>query len=524
MGMKRLSLILGITAFALFFSSCEKDIPGKMEEGEKVEIFFSINTSNYHTAPDVVRSSDMKEPDSRTIYLNEDFYLRTTLEPDAEELRGDEPFIEGQRICFKAFDVSIPAAPVETDSKIYSYSTSAGKFIPLTTPLGVEPDGSTPYRFVAYSYFGEANVTPDDAVIDPVHDLVWGKTLTDQAITDTETSRTVTIHMTHQFARVKVVVKSGISGANITALSGVEVAGGMQATLTPFDGDISWSGTASQVVDPFTVNSVTDRESGYRTVAPVGTGPIGVRIGSIEVSASISIFSDKWAYFNSMLDAATSYTLVVELMRGAAFAYSNIFWDGEKLTFDVTDLGHQKYEGVFFKFGSLVGISPVAGFSSSTTILYKPAEIITGAYSTYGEIPYWDTNNDVGNPSISTLKGDICKYINPVYRLPRLGEFPVTGWSFLWVHGYPRLSDGTTVVPGYGTCGVFIFPTAEWLQPDGSFPSFSQSQHSRCYVWHSSAYDATKGYCFYFNNNDGSVVLTAPNDRNYAYPIRCIRN
>jgi hypothetical protein len=250
---------------------------------------------------------------------------------------------------------------------------------------------------------------------------------------------------------------------------------------------------------------------------PVGTEPAGVRIGSIEVSASISTFSDKWAYFNSTLDAGTSYTLVVALVQGAAFANSNIFWDGEKLTFDILDLGHQYYQGVVFKFGSLVGMSPVSGTFSTSRIIYTPTEIITGAYSSWGEIPYWDDNSDVGDPDIDALKGDICKYINPGFRLPKFGEFSITGWSkFINNNQQPSNDEGTAHAWSYYG---FLWATGH-VWNNGDFQVLNASGR---YLY-GSAYDATSAYVLGFTRDEINLSnIWSPRDFGAA-AVRCIRN
>jgi hypothetical protein len=260
--------------------ACEKDVLGDGDKGEKVEILFSINTSNYHTAPDLVRSGGVREPDSRTIYLNEDFYLRATLTPDAEEdLLGDEPFIDEQKLCFAAFLTD--GTQVGTMA-VYTYSN--GKWT-SSNPLGITPDNITEYRFVAYSYFDETGTPPTDGLgIDPSHDLVWGQSVNKKIEDYTEAVRTVSISMTHKFARIRVRVRSSISSATITTLSGVTVEGGKEADLALFDGGISYGNAVTQGVS--IASSGTDIYSSYRTVSPVSPAPIQVKIGTLEVSVS----------------------------------------------------------------------------------------------------------------------------------------------------------------------------------------------------------------------------------------------
>jgi hypothetical protein len=542
LNMNRSGLVLVLAALGLLLASCEKEISENLDGGKKVEIFFSMNAASYHTAPDVMRNGNVREPTSRTIYLNDEMYLRATLEPDSEDaLRLSASFIDGQRICFKAFDVSVPSLPVETDSKIYSYSTSAGKFIPLTTPLGVEPDGSTPYRFVAYSYFGEADVTPDVSNIDPIHDLVWGKTLIDQSITDTETSRTVSINMEHQFAQVKVKVRSSITNADITDLSGVKIGGGKKAALTPFDGAINWNGTDDQGVDPFTVNSTKERESEFRTVTPVETAPVRVTIGSVKVSTNSSTFSNKWTLFDSTLDPATRYTLVVDLRRGNAFAYSNVYWDDTKLTFDATDKGHRGYQGLLFKWGSLVGISPVGQYwTNDGTPIYKAGSSAPTTAPSWGSILVWDSAEDVGTPNTGTLKGDICKYINAAYRMPRQGEFGTdngsnqTDWVWVGGSGGSATSGAANEAGRYDFNGVVKTTTTstigEVALPLSGFRDADYGVLLEVGIiggyWYGTYPIGYPGvaYPWRYDASHSNVAPYGGQKAGYAYAIRCVRN
>jgi hypothetical protein len=540
----RASLLAGLL---FLFASCEKDIAEGYGEGKKVEIFFSVNTTNYQAGGNVVRNAGARDSESTTMYINDSLYLQTTLVPDSEEeLRGPVTFKEGQKLCFAAFLTS--GVQVGTTA-VYTYS--GGKWTPVGDPLGVTPDNSTEYRFVAYSYFDETGTPPtDNSTIDPVHDLVWGMSANTKIEDETEAARTVSIGMTHKFARVKVVVKSGITGANITDLSGVEIVGGQLATLTPFDGDISWSGTATQgIADPFTVISDTERESGYRTVMPVGAGSLKVKVGSIQVSSTATVFANQTVSFTPALSAATSYTLVVNLKR-CVWARSNIYWNGSTMTFVPAgnDLSKQGYQGVLFKFGSMVGVSPVGDFVADSTPVYKAGSSTSSTYSDWIDIPYWDSG-DVGDPIIGDLKGDICKYLSTEtgvvsgdYRLPRNGEFGTTnGWNqdgWVMVNSWSNVTtgdiDGTYdfIANGKGyakntTMGDVCFPTSG--RRYGYFDQYGQFVPTGLLLatgliaayWSGSIYYVGYPYALY-----ATTTSVYPNDNNSqiqsAYPIRCV--
>jgi hypothetical protein len=462
---RRKGLMVGVAALVVFLVSCEKDISENRGGREKVEILFSINTTGYQTGADVVRSADAWESSSTTMYLNDSIYLRTTLVPDSvdettfdgDQLRATTGFTDGQKLCFAAFLTN--GTQVGTTA-IYTYSTATNKWIPDGDPLGVEPNNSTMYRFVAYSYFGSTD-TPGLSSFDPSKDLIWGSV--EKRVEDTEVSRTVVINMLHVFARVRVLVRS--TGANITTLSGVEVEGGKQATLTPFSGGISWGGAVTQNVS--IASSGNNIYSSYRTVTPVTPAPTTVKVGSLKVSTSSTTFSNRTVSFNSTLNAGTSYTLVVDVKK-LVWARSNIYWDGSKMTFVPagTDNSKEGYQGLFFKFGSLVGISPRKWVDNST-LVYEAGNSTPTTASWY-DILYWDDLGVVGNPNTSTLKGDICKYINSAYRLPQSGEFDTAGnWvysgGFISNNSPEGNADGTSVISAYAEntlMGNIRFPAA----------------------------------------------------------------
>jgi hypothetical protein len=198
------------------------------------------------------------------------------------------------------------------------------------------------------------------------------------------------------------------------------------------------------------------------------------------------------------LSPGYNYTLRVNI-RIPLFAGSNIYWkwkddsdpthaEGGYLTFDLaTDVDkHEGYQGVFFRFGSLVGISPkTSGAGNISTLapipIYVPvvASPLTSSSwtaTTYGaagytkftvaagndtdsdpEIPYLDGRTDfraTDNTRNSTyvidaerndptemyakLRGDICQYLGKtgvvpdIYRLPTSTEFGIAHSNGNW--------------------------------------------------------------------------------------------
>jgi hypothetical protein len=185
------------------------------------------------------------------------------------------------------------------------------------------------------------------------------------------------------------------------------------------------------VTDPVTVNTGA-------------ANPIYVNIGSLELDG-YDPFTGLQAKFTRALTAGYAYTLVINFQK-TDFAWSNIYWvstggnDGY-LTFDKGSSGHEFYQGVFFKWGSLVGVSPnpsddsdAYGSFTSTTPIYKPTSETTFTKTTvagWANVPhmtipsYADYGNYVLNQgnNWSAGTGDICNFIDDDYRLPNKGDF-----------------------------------------------------------------------------------------------------
>ncbi|MDR0976239.1 MAG: DUF4906 domain-containing protein [Prevotellaceae bacterium] len=245
-----------------------------------------------------------------------------------------------------------------------------------------------------------------------------------------------------------------------------------------------------------------------------------------------------------------------------AWAGCNIYWNGTTLTFDgAADLSHQDYMGVRFKWGSLVGISPV-GTWSGNVVVYVPAyngSAESGAakpawysgaasgkngYDTWANIPYVETSYSdnqeyqrlyVGRNDNDRLaqwgayKGDICEYLGAIgaapsgYRMPTALEFGVAGdytLSGTRADYDTDKADGTGSFTGLRMAiknGATHFPAAGARNTNGTLLNVGNNG----YYWSGSAKDATNSYYLYFTTG------VAPQSSNYRYtarPVRCIKN
>lgn len=136
--------------------------------------------------------------------------------------------------------------------------------------------------------------------------------------------------------------------------------------------------------------------------------------------------------------------------RHKGWAGSNIYWDGSKLTFDDVDKKtNERYQGLYFQWGSLWGISPQGAWSSDVKLYAPDGTITTGAkWSMWPQIgdavipgapPTGKVARDRGylyeldvTKGSTTGLGDICKYITQQaggtlhgkkWRMPTSNEF-----------------------------------------------------------------------------------------------------
>jgi hypothetical protein len=243
------------------------------------------------------------------------------------------------------------------------------------------------------------------------------------------------------------------------------------------------------------------------------------------------------------LDPGKSYTLTVNMKYRVKFAASNIYWDeqNKRLTFDEAtgNTGtHQQYQGVYFKWGSLVGFSP---FASSVTpgpadqVIYVPTyngsnsswtkgTISSFQFGDFDGVPYIaqaPNGHGYGNNYLATCnndamyqsrKGDICQYLGKTgaapkgYRMPSASEFlpdaqddpEKNGWEGLslptggGLKVGERSPDGKSVVPGYLTFKGIRFPFTGDLD-NHKF----DVDNMGCY-WSGSASSNMSAFCVFF--------------------------
>jgi hypothetical protein len=343
----------------------------------------------------------------------------------------------------------------------------------------------------------------------PDHDPLWGSSL---KVTVSAGMNKVPIEMRHVFSKVRIKATS-------EELAGKPAISNVSASLIGYQAVILYGvptkGVAeNQTFENFPSTPATTAYSVQRVVYAGNEDITTIKINSATIGGTTHMGSV--ARFNHKLLPGRSYTLTVKFDE-LVWARSNVYWDdtAEQLTFvpanGTTD--NQGYQGVFFKWGSLVGISPaqVGGsdaFSGSTPLYIPVVHASTwkatdgnstgsdtdidvsvrhnytvwseASYidDTEGDIPYMDpSQGGIGTDRSNTwlidaernnfetykgLRGDICQYIGATttdvnlkgYRMPasyEYGTHDVTSWGTPNANGWQKhTNDFTTETNGAG--------------------------------------------------------------------------
>ncbi|GHS94683.1 hypothetical protein FACS1894207_3320 [Bacteroidia bacterium] len=312
---------------------------------------------------------------------------------------------------------------------------------------------------------------------------------------------------------------------------------------------------------------ITYRENGAGAVNRTYAVPVPAIVGDAYISSiafemerqytfQFELFGKKPIEFKGVTVSDYSTVEQEEPLR-LHWAGSNIYWDGTKLTFaDSDDKSKEQYQGVFFQWGSLVGMS-AEGASGSTwsRVTYFPTnpgvdetwttDDIT--YANYADIPHATgpsvsyprdsaylaaiTNDPVtGADTIAARKGDICVYLTKIgaapkgkrWRMPTSAEFDAVG-DYVRVGPFNAITgnaNGTAPIP------------SGWRRQNLNTPYFPANGTRNIatgilagagtggWYWSSST-TAANGFYMYFSN---TVVYpaTASGARDGGAAVRCV--
>jgi hypothetical protein len=516
----RSGIWLILWGLGLLLAGCEKE--GALEgAGEKIMVNVLLEDGDYKGNETVTRGNRAAaQGETVRVSLGEDVYMEATLEEDAESPMRAAALGENVKVRVIAYQGATVASTTE-------YTVVGGK---LTTSSGLSVNTGTTYTFVAYSYNSTISPTyPGPTItVDPANDLLWGSTPKTIQATDYN----VSITMNHLFARVQVKATS-VGVPNITGLSSITVSPGNALNLTIQSGAVAANAaTATQSVPSWGGNSAT-ATTGYATVNTGTANPIYVNIGSVSIQG-YSTFTGVKAKFKKALAVGTSYTLAMNFKQ-TRWARSNIYWNGSQLTFDTQENGHEDYQGVFFRWGSLIGIAPVAEYDQ--TILYIPP-VSGGSWDntkrmgstdspwasagTWGAIPLCD-NGTMSN-SYTSYKGDICTYLRgSTWRMPNIAEFG----SISDYEAVSQSSFNPNDVTGRGLMGErgHMYQGVFLPAGGGSLWNAAMSIGDQGWIggYWSRTGNGTNG-AWNFKTDVGDAMTSGSTFTSVAYFVRCIKN
>jgi hypothetical protein len=552
--------MLLLSGVAVFFAACGKeDLEGAKRT---IRVNFTIEDISYGDNEVVTRSGKAWAQETVATSLGDDIYMYATLaEAEAASLRAENIPI-GNRLQIVAYKkTGGDSYTYEGDAK---YVVTAGGIEPVPEhPVGLLLSSYGTYKFTAYSLNTSAvpdysatavAYSPNTAGTDPL----WGETA-DISINSDDNDLTITVK--HVYSKVKVsVTTAGISDPAPDISSPLDAAFlGYEASLK--SGNFI-KGTAENQTFTFpSFTTTTAIESGERMVYAGGEAVTSVKMTSVTIDGVTYV--GPVARFNMRLESGKYYTLMIDF-KMIIWAGSNIYWDGGKLTFEAPNADvhadEQRYQGLFFKWGSLVGISGTGVENrkfSETTKVYIPVFNslsdkdwdTVNAYSSWEDIEHIlppgtndryisylvdnvrNTDNDYAY--WKAKKGDICRYLSENgfgpggnYRMPTSFEFGdkednatggATGWELTGSSIYLQSDNevGTTILPSYysNSNAHVSFPRAGNINNNGTLSTVNRYG----YHWSASGEDSEKVHCL-------REITRSSYHAAHAFPVRCVRN
>ncbi|GHV31290.1 hypothetical protein FACS1894177_05550 [Bacteroidia bacterium] len=301
---------------------------------------------------------------------------------------------------------------------------------------------------------------------------------------------------------------------------------------------------------------ITYREDGAGAVNRTYAVPVPAVVGNAYASSiafemerqytfQFELFGKKPIQFRGVTVSDYSTVEQEEPLR-LQWAGSNIYYDAalKHLTFaDSDDKSKEQYQGVYFQWGSLTGISPDGAYVQGSTVIYPMGGEATTASPAYTAIPHVTSNpgtylrdakyltKTAHNPAAEV--GDICKYLTELgyapagkrWRMPTSKEFGEVG-------DYGNV--GAATWPGVFTvnaAGTTLFTNGKQLRklntpffPAAGFRDFSTGAlyftGTYGYAWSSSPSSSSNGFYLFFNS-----AAANPADnlfRPYGFPVRCV--
>jgi len=492
-------LLCGLT---YLLSSCTTEVePDKppTRTDKWIPVNFTLSIGTYTNEEVEGRKAVANNPVTESVRIADNILMYATLEDEhpVTTRAASTNLPVGTNVRMLAYNA---AGTLLIDTADY-YVNAANELVPAGQGLAIPDDGAS-YRFAAYSFNihdlpaqpGPLDPLPTDVVFTsgnytyPDLDLLWGITPA-QTVSAPET---VNITVDHLFSRVFVEMTTAdiTPAVNITGITNAFVNPHYQGemTLNTVTGELSFDDGSNNNPSPWGRALVRWRNKGTSAWINIGTTGLSsqtiesdtfivftneaeimaLKIGGLSVNGTNLgeyqlRFTDNYTSPSDPKKFVAGHTYKLKLnFRQLVWAGSNIYWDGSKLTFlnENYPPSAQGYQGVFFMWGSLVGISPYINFNNANTVLYGyNGSNWVNTYRAAGPNPWSGTTmNDIPHIKVSDNRtlvspnwlddhstrnylsaeahdstnrvGDICKFLTDLghappgeWRMPNSREF-----------------------------------------------------------------------------------------------------
>jgi hypothetical protein len=443
----------------LLCAACTQD-GGLNGTGEKVAVRFALVAGDY-AEETVTRGATTKEKMLETVQSSwvNGWSIRASLMEESlppARAAAELAFVSGARVRVIVKDHTAVGQPIISDEYTYENGILTGPEMVLTA--------GNKYTFVAYTYNTTTSPPYNDsgtyaaADIAATNDFFVGTTTLDALPASDDP---IPLSVAHAFMRLKYDVWTNIAGLDVdNALTSVSLINNYKISI-PTD-------NLGALAEGVSAGDLALSNSVFRLGYTGDDNPFYIKIsGTVERPSAADIsFTDRKVAFKHTLSPNRSYVLRINFVKSPIWAESNIYWvstggNTGYLTFvpagsTTADPDARKYQGVFFLWGSLVGISPDAAgdnaaWNNGNTCYmptYDPTYPTSGSSWTAeqgktwwgtsfsywgddeGDAPAADTGKDTdffsdpATANYAAQKGDICRYLGVTntnladYRLP----------------------------------------------------------------------------------------------------------
>jgi hypothetical protein len=548
--------LAALPVFLLFFA-CDNILP---PSGNGVDIPVKIRAVSIAGGAqnEIVRAGGEKRIVGEPIIQNlgDGMLAEITVEEDVEALRADpQRLAGGKKFRVIAIDATTKRLYSYADYTVPSAMPQNGEISPDAGELHVL-DGNN-YDFICISY-NSATDLPDNKDYEEGEELPLLSASISQEILYWRGARendfSLNIVLQPQFTKVTLKINGGSKTITNIADNSISLNAATSGNFNLATGQFSssgsinffgWSGYNSTEVTSNEFTFLPQAKYTFSFAAEAISWEDGATTGKT-TEGTIGSFQFTFA-------AGSSYTVTLRILRLPKFAGSNIYWDGNQLTFDPYGINndHAKYQGVYFKWGSLIGVAAGANnesYNSGSTVLYKPTNTSdpvgttrtwvettdtdnAWSGSTWDDIPYYSATATGGkgektllaNPDFAAYKGDICNYIDENYRMPTGLEFDsLESYHKAYTPGVISVSraDGTyEVTTQHDTLAGIVFPAS------GSRFEFNGTLRdvgNYGYYWSGSANNGRIYDAYYLSFVSGGTASAYGKDGGAGFPVRCV--